>query len=48
VSQPDPNSPVPFRLIVGAGYQPCVRPSPPVWPTPTPTPFVGTPPPMPD
>ena len=48
VSQPDPNSPVPFRLVVGAGYQPCVRPSPPVWPTPTPTPFVGTPPPMPD
>jgi LCP family protein required for cell wall assembly len=36
ISQPDPNSPVPFRLIVGASYQPCVRPRPPVWPTPTP------------
>lgn len=36
--QPDPNSPVPFRLVLGGSYQPCVRPRGPVWPTPTPTP----------
>lgn len=38
IAQPDPNSPVPFRLIVGASYQPCVRPRAPVRATPTPTP----------
>lgn len=38
IAQPDPNSPVPFRLIVGADYQPCVRPRGPVWATPTPIP----------
>ena len=43
ISQPDPNSPVPFRLIVGADYQPCVRPRGPVWPTPTPAPPTPTP-----
>jgi LCP family protein required for cell wall assembly len=43
ISQPDPNSPVPFRLIVGASYQPCVRPRPPVWPTPAPPAETPTP-----
>jgi LCP family protein required for cell wall assembly len=38
IPHPDANSPVPFRLIVGADYQPCVHPRPPVWPTPTPAP----------
>ncbi len=37
VAQPDPNSPVPYRLIVGANYNPCVRPALPHRPTPTPT-----------
>jgi LCP family protein required for cell wall assembly len=45
ISQPDPNSPVPFRLIVGADYQPCERPRGPIWPTPTPAPPTETPPP---
>jgi LCP family protein required for cell wall assembly len=48
IQQPDPNSPLPFRLIVGASYQPCVRPRPPVWPTPVPTPATETPAPMPE
>lgn len=47
IPQPDPNSPIPFRLIVGADYQPCVRPRPPVWPTATPAPPTETPTPMP-
>lgn len=47
IAQPDPNSPVPYRLIVGASYQPCVRPRPPVWPTHTPSPPTETPPPQP-
>ncbi len=47
VPQPDPNSPVPFRLIVGADYQPCVPPRGPVWPTPVPLPPTETPTPMP-
>jgi LCP family protein required for cell wall assembly len=37
VAQPDPNSPVPYRVIVGANYEPCTRPAMPRWPTPTPT-----------
>jgi LCP family protein required for cell wall assembly len=47
ISQPDPNSPVPFRLIVGAAYQPCVRPRPAVRATPTPAAPTETPTPMP-
>jgi LCP family protein required for cell wall assembly len=38
VSQPDPNSPIPYRIIVGADYDPCVRPAMPHRPIPTPTP----------
>jgi len=40
ISQPDPNSPVQYRIIVGADYQPCTRPrSPESLPrTPTPKP----------
>ncbi len=38
VSQPDANSPVAYRLIVGASYDPCRKPPPPVEVTPTPTP----------
>lgn len=38
ISQPDPNSPAPFRVIVGANYNSCGRPSMPHRPTPTPTP----------
>ena len=45
VSHPDPNSPVSFRLIVGADFYPCERPRPPIWPTPTPAPPTETPPP---
>ncbi len=41
IAQPDPNSPVPYRVIVGANYNPCVRPARPRWPTPTPTPAPG-------
>jgi LCP family protein required for cell wall assembly len=48
ISQPDPNSPVSFRLIVGAEYQPCVRPRGPVWPTPTPSPTPDPAMPVPD
>ncbi len=36
--QPDPNSPVPYRVIIGADYSPCVRPAMPRYPTPTPAP----------
>jgi hypothetical protein len=38
INQPDPNSPVPYRVIIGADYNPCVRPSLPRRPTPTPEP----------
>jgi anionic cell wall polymer biosynthesis LytR-Cps2A-Psr (LCP) family protein len=38
VSQPDPNSPVAYRLIVGASYDPCRKPPAPVEVTPTPSP----------
>jgi len=47
ISQPDPNSPVSFRLIVGAEYQPCVRPRSAVQATPTPAPPDETPAPTP-
>jgi LCP family protein required for cell wall assembly len=47
ISQPDPNSPFPYRLIVGGSYQPCVRPRPAVWPTREPAPPTETPTPMP-
>jgi len=43
IAQPDPNSPVPYRLIVGGSYEPCVRPRGPVWPTSTPAPPTETP-----
>ena len=38
IAQPDPNSPVAYRLIVGASYDPCRKPPPPVEVTPTPSP----------
>jgi hypothetical protein len=47
ISQPDPSSPVPYRLVVGASYQPCVPPRGPVWPTRTPAPPTETPVPQP-
>jgi len=37
ISQPDPNSPVAYRLLVGASFDPCRKPPPPVEVTPTPT-----------
>jgi LCP family protein required for cell wall assembly len=43
IPQPDANSPVPFRLVLGGSYQPCVRPRPAVWPTATPAPPTETP-----
>jgi LCP family protein required for cell wall assembly len=47
IPHPDPNSPIPFRLIVGDDYQPCVRPRPALWATPTPAPPTDTSTPMP-
>ena len=38
VAQPDPNSPVAYRLLVGANFDSCRRPPPPVEVTPTPSP----------
>ena len=38
IAQPDANSPVAYRLIVGASYDPCRKPPPPVEVTPTPSP----------
>ncbi|HLF28410.1 MAG TPA: LCP family protein [Anaerolineae bacterium] len=37
VAQPDANSPVAYRLLVGAGFDSCRKPPPPVEVTPTPT-----------
>lgn len=42
VFRPDPNSPAPYRVIIGANYNPCTRPAAPRWPTPTPTIAPGT------
>jgi LCP family protein required for cell wall assembly len=39
VAQPDPNSPVAYRLLVGANFDSCRRPPPPVEVTPTPSPI---------
>jgi LCP family protein required for cell wall assembly len=47
ISQPDPNSPISFRLIVGDEYRPCIPPRPAQWATPTPAPPAETPTPMP-
>lgn len=38
ISQPDPNSPAAYQIIVGEDYIPCVRPILPAPPLPTPTP----------
>ena len=49
IAQPDPNSPVAYRLLVGANYDSCRQPPPPVEvtptlsPTPTPGPVDATP-----
>jgi len=40
IQQPDANSPVPYRLLVGANFDPCRKPPPPVEVTPTPTPTI--------
>jgi hypothetical protein len=46
VAQPDPNSPIDYRLLVGANYDSCRKPPPPVevTKTPTPTPTATLPP----
>jgi hypothetical protein len=36
--QPNPQSPVAYRVIVGADFEPCQRPSPGRWPAPPPAP----------
>jgi hypothetical protein len=38
IAQPDPNSPVAYRLLVGASFDSCRQPPPPVEITPTPSP----------
>lgn len=38
IAQPDPDSPVAYRLMVGASFDPCHPPPPPVEVTPTPSP----------
>ena len=40
VHQPDPNSPISYRVILGANYDPCVRGAPVPVATATPTPTV--------
>jgi hypothetical protein len=37
LKQPDPDSPVAYRVILGADFEPCRHPSRGLWPTPVPT-----------